>query len=130
MNRLTIATALAIATLAPSAQAQYYGGYDDGYRRAPRGYEERSPRGGYYPDDRSNRRGYDDRSGGYGQPGPSRGGYGGGGYGGGGGGGGRGASFSQTCVTPRGPCQSPAQPAGSGCICFVPGAGNTRGVMR
>jgi hypothetical protein len=132
--KIILAAAIAVTAVAPPAAAQYYGGggyYGDGYRRSYRDYDE-PPRRRYREeryDNRYDRRdfndGYDrrgdDRRGdnrgrGFQQPvpGPGRG----------------GGGFANTCVTPRGPCQSPPQPAGSGCICFVPGVGNTPGTMR
>jgi hypothetical protein len=106
-----ILAALAAAAFASPAAAQYYGG-SDGYRGAPRGYDYDDdaprPRRRYDPD-------FDDRRGpprsSPVRPGPGRG-------------------LAATCVTGGGPCTSAPQPAGSPCVCFVPGRGNMPGTMR
>ena len=131
MIRTILAAALALAMLTMPAAAQFYGGSDDGYRRAPRGYDYDDnaprPRRRYDPDfdqDRGgDRRGRGDR---YTQPQPQLQqplpGRGQPGRGGG--------AFSPTCVTARGSCQSTPQAVGTGCVCFVPGTGNVPGTVR
>jgi hypothetical protein len=108
MKRIVMAALLVGSGLAAVPAAAQYGRYysDDDYDYRPR-------RGREYEDrDYDRRREYEAPRRGYSGPPP-------------------GAALGGSCATPRGACtQTPALPRGSSCVCFVPGVGNTPGVVR
>jgi hypothetical protein len=109
MGRIIFAALLVSSGLAAApATAQYHRYYDDDE------YDYRPRRGREYEyRDYDRRRDYGAPRRGY--SGPPAG----------------GPALGATCATPRGACsQTPAQPRGSSCVCFVVGAGNTPGTVR